>query len=45
MSVDTWKSPSTQHKRNEVAMRTICIKNVKFKIFKLRTGCQYIGYL
>jgi len=23
---------------------TTCIKNVKFQIIKLRTGCQHIGY-
>ena len=45
MSVDTWKSLNTQYKRNEVAVRTIHIKNVKFRIFKLWTGCQYVGYL
>jgi len=28
-----------------VALRTNCIKNVKFKINKIRTGCQYAGYL
>jgi len=22
-----------------------CIKNIKFKIIKIRTGCQYVGYL
>jgi len=27
-----------------VALRTTCIKNVKFKIIKIRTGCQYVGY-
>jgi len=26
------------------ALRTTCIKNFKFKIIKLRTGCQYLGY-
>jgi len=28
----------------EVALRTTCTKNVKFKIIKIRTGCQYGGY-
>jgi len=27
-----------------VALRTTCIKNVKFKIITTRTGCQYVGY-
>jgi len=27
-----------------VALRTTCIKNVKFKVIKIRTGCQYVGY-
>ena len=29
----------------KVALRTTCIKNVKFKIIiKIRIGCQYVGY-
>jgi len=27
-----------------VVLKNTCIKNVKFKIIKIRTGCQYIGY-
>jgi len=27
-------------RRNKVALRTTCIKNVKFKIIKIRTGCE-----
>ena len=27
-----------------MALSTTCIKNVKFKSIKLRTGCQYVGY-
>jgi len=27
-----------------MALRTTCIKNVKFKIIKIRIGCQYVGY-
>jgi len=27
-----------------VALKTTSIKNVKFKIIKIRTGCQYMGY-
>jgi len=43
--VDIWKSPRTQQRRDKVAVRTTCIKNIKFKIIKIRTGCQYVGYL
>jgi len=32
------------NKRDKVALTT-CIKNVKFKIIKISTGCQNIGYL
>ena len=39
------KSPSTRYRRDEVALRTTCIKNVKFKIIKIRTACQYADYL
>jgi len=28
-----------------VALKTTCIKNVKFKIIKIRTGCQYGEHL
>jgi len=27
-----------------VVLKTIFIKNVKFKIIKIKTGCQYVGY-
>jgi len=27
------------------SLRTTWIKNVKFKIIKITTGCQYVGYL
>jgi len=27
-----------------VALRTTCIKNVKFKIIKIRTRCQSVGF-
>jgi len=27
-----------------VALKTTCIKNVKFKILKIWTGCQHVGY-
>jgi len=30
--------------RANVALRTTCIKNVKFKIIKIKAGCQYVGY-
>jgi len=29
---------------DKVALRTTCIKNVKFKILKIGTGFQYVGY-
>ena len=32
------------NRRDKVAPRTTCIKNVKFKIIEIRTGCQYVGY-
>jgi len=43
MSVDTWKSPSTQIQTwfDLVPLRTTCIKNVKFKIVKARIGCPF----
>jgi len=31
------------NRRNKVALRTICFINVKFKIIKIRTGCQIVG--
>jgi len=40
---------STPHcncnRRDKVALTTNCIKNVKLRIIKTRTGCQYIGYI
>jgi len=45
VSVDTWNSPSTQYRYYKVAIRTTCIKNVKLKIIKIRTGCQYVRCL
>ena len=35
---------SCGNRRDKVALRTTCIKNVKFKIIKPRTGCQHEGY-
>jgi len=32
------------NRRDKVALKTTCIKNVKLKIVKIRTDCQYIGY-
>jgi len=32
------------HGRDKVALATTRIKNVKFNIIKIRTGCQYVGY-
>jgi len=31
--------------RDKVSLKTTCIKNVQLKIVKIRTGCQYKGYL
>jgi len=30
------------NRRDKVALRTTCNRNVKFKIIKIRTGCQYV---
>ena len=35
---------SSGNRRDKVALRTTCIKNVNFKIIKTRTGCQYVGH-
>jgi len=32
------------NKCDEIALKTTCIKNVKFKIIKIKTGCHYAGY-
>jgi len=32
------------NRRDKLALRSTSIKNVKFKIIKSRTGCQYVGY-
>jgi len=45
VSVDIRKSPSTQYWRDNVALTTTYIKNVKFKIVKIKTGYQHVGYL
>jgi len=40
-----WKRPNPNYhgkQRNKVALKTTCIKNVKFKIIKIRTGCEYV---
>jgi len=29
------------NRRDTVALSTTCIKNVKLKIIKIKTGCQY----
>ena len=31
-------------RRDKVALRIACNKNIKFKIIKIRTSCQYVGY-
>ena len=43
-----WKyfNPNWNVKRyDKVELQTTCIKNVRFKIIKIRRGCQYVGYL
>jgi len=32
------------NRRDKVTLRTTCIKNVKFKMIKTRSGCQYVAY-
>jgi len=39
-----WNPNCNGNRRDKVALKTTCIKNIKFKIIKIRTGCQYIGY-
>jgi len=34
----------SSNKRDKLALKTTCIKNVNFKLIKIRIGCQYIGY-
>jgi len=34
----------SSNRRDKVALRTTCIKTVKFKIIKIRTRCQYVEY-
>jgi len=43
--VDQWKSPRTWYKHGKVALKTTCIKNVKFKTFKIKTDCQNTDWL
>jgi len=35
----------SSNRHDKLALKTTCIKNVNFKIIKIRTGCQYVGYL
>jgi len=39
-----WNPNCNGNRRDKVALKTTCIKNIKFKIIKIRTGSQYIGY-
>jgi len=32
------------NRRDKVALRTTCSKNVKLKIIKIRSGCQHVAY-
>jgi len=43
----SWKRSNPKcngNRRDKVALRTACNKNVKFKIIKLRTSFQYVEY-
>jgi len=43
----SWKRLNPNYNGNrcrKVELKTTCIKNVKFKIIKIRIGCQYIAY-
>jgi len=39
-----WNPDCSGNRRDKAALKTTCIKKVKFKIIKIRTGCQHIGY-
>jgi len=39
------KLPACSTDMIQVALRATCIKNVKYKIIKIRTGCPNVGYL
>jgi len=39
-----WNPNCNGNRRDKVALKITCIKYVKFKIIKIRTGCQYVGY-
>jgi len=32
------------NRRDKGALETTCIKYAKYKIIKISTGCQYVGY-
>jgi len=44
--VDTWNGnfPARNTDVKYVVLRTTWIKNVKFKIVNIRTGCQFVDY-
>jgi len=33
------------NRRDKVALKTNCIKMFKFRIIKIRIGCEYVGYI
>jgi len=37
-----FESNCNGNRHDKVALRTTCIKNIKFKIIKTKTGCQYV---
>jgi len=43
-----WKHSNPRcngNRRDQVALKTNSIKILKFRIIKIRTGCQYVGYI
>ena len=43
----SWKRSNSNcngNRRDKAVLKTTCNKNVKFKIVKIRTSCQYVGY-
>ena len=45
MYLKRWNPNCNGNRRDKVALKAICMKNVKFKLVKIRTGGQYLGYL
>jgi len=48
VSGHVWKTPSTRYRRDKTTLRVTedhLHQKCQFKIIKIRTGCQYVGYL